>query len=261
MMRTYIRIFAVCLLATAALPSFGQSESGNEGGVVLGSEIMPKNPAKERRLTNRLIAPKGEWQCGLSVMYADFNSDNLDFMLAVQGLSARASLLRIAPEAAYTFKDNHAIGLRFQYTKAGGMLDGVTADLLGNMSLPVENIGGTTLSMGASVFERSYIGIDKRGRFGIILDYILGYTRSKSQFSATEGTYSTKQKGHLGFAPGVVYFPMNNISIQASVSVAELSYNHVTAYESGLVSGTRSAWKAQASLNVLNLNFGLTIHL
>lgn len=261
MMRTYIRIFAVCLLATAALPSFGQSESGNEGGVVLGSEIMPKNPAKERRLTNRLIAPKGEWQCGLSVMYADFNSDNLDFMLAVQGLSARASLLRIAPEAAYTFKDNHAIGLRFQYTKAGGMLDGVTADLLGNMSLPVENIGGTTLSMGASVFERSYIGIDKRGRFGIILDYILGYTRSKSQFSATEGTYSVKQKGHLGFAPGVVYFPMNNISIQASVSIAELSYNHVTAYESGLVSGTRSAWKAQASLNVLNLNFGLTIHL
>lgn len=261
MMRTYIRIFAVCLLATAALPSFGQSESGNEGGVVLGSEIMPKNPAKERRLTNRLIAPKGEWQCGLSVMYADFNSDNLDFMLAVQGLSARASLLRIAPEAAYTFKDNHAIGLRFQYTKAGGMLDGVTADLLGNMSLPVENIGGTTLSMGASVFERSYIGIDKRGRFGIILDYILGYTRSKSQFSATEGTYSIKQKGYLGFAPGVVYFPMNNISIQASVSVAELSYNHITAYESGLVSGTRSAWKAQASLNVLNLNFGLTIHL
>lgn len=261
MMRTYIRIFAVCLLATAALPSFGQSESGNEGGVVLGSEIMPKNPAKERRLTNRLIAPKGEWQCGLSVMYADFNSDNLDFMLAVQGLSARASLLRIAPEAAYTFKDNHAIGLRFQYTKAGGMLDGVTADLLGNMSLPVENIGGTTLSMGASVFERSYIGIDKRGRFGIILDYVLGYTRSKSQFAAAEGTYSVKQKGHLGFAPGVVYFPMNNISIQASVSIAELSYNHVTAYESGLVSGTRSAWKAQASLNVLNLNFGLTIHL
>lgn len=261
MMRTYIRIFAVCLLATAALPSFGQSESGNEGGVVLGSEIMPKNPAKERRLTNRLIAPKGEWQCGLSVMYADFNSDNLDFMLAVQGLSARASLLRIAPEAAYTFKDNHAIGLRFQYTKAGGMLDGVTADLLGNMSLPVENIGGTTLSMGASVFERSYIGIDKRGRFGIILDYVLGYTRSKSQFAVAEGTYSVKQKGQLGFAPGVVYFPMNNISIQASVSIAELSFNHVTAYESGLVSGTRSAWKAQASMNVLNLNFGLTIHL
>ena len=105
------------------------------------------------------------------------------------------------------------------------------------------------------------VGIDKRGRFGIFWDYILGYTRSKSHFSAAEGTYSLKEKGLLSFAPGVVYFPMNNLSIQACISLAELSYNKVTAFESGLVSGTRTAWKAQASLNVLNLNFGLTIHL
>ena len=258
-MRFRYILTAVLTMFAAAVTSSAQTE--DTGRLALGEEIMPKDTAKVHRFRNHLIAPKGEWQCGLSVMYADFNSDNLDYMLVLNGLSAKASMLRIAPEAAYTFKDNHAIGLRFQYTKAGGMLDGVTADLLGNMSLPVENIGGTTLSMGASVFERSYIGIDKRGRFGIILDYVLGYTRSKSQFAAAEGTYSVKQKGHLGFAPGVVYFPMNNISIQASVSIAELSYNHVTAYESGLVSGTRSAWKAQASLNVLNLNFGLTIHL
>ena len=117
------------------------------------------------------------------------------------------------------------------------------------------------LSMGANVFQRTYVGIDKRGRFGIFWDYILGYTRSKTQFSASDGAYSLKEKGLLSFAPGVVYFPMNNLSIQACISLAELSYNKVTAYESGLVSGTRTAWKAQASLNVLNLNFGLTIHL
>lgn len=70
-----------------------------------------------------------------------------------------------------------------------------------------------------------------------------------------------KEKGLLGFAPGIIYFPMNNISVQACVSVAELSYNKVSAYEDGVVAGTRNAWKAQASLNVLNLNFGLTIHL
>ena len=58
-----------------------------------------------------------------------------------------------------------------------------------------------------------------------------------------------------------MYFPMNNVSIQACVSLAELSYNKVTAYEGGLESGTRDAWKAQANLNVFNLNFGLTIHL
>lgn len=260
-MRTFVRIITLCLLAMAALPSYGQSVTGGKDVAVLGSEIMPKDTSRTYRFTNRLIAPKGGWQCGLSVMYADFDSNNSDYMLVLQGVNARASMLRIAPEAAYTFKDNHAVGMRFQYMKAGGIIDGLTADLLGNMSLPVESLGASTLSMGASIFQRTYIGIDKRARFGIFWDYVLGYTRSNTQAAAAEGTYSLKEKGYIAFAPGVVYFPMNNVSIQACISLAELSYSKVSAYESGIVAGTRKAWKAQASLNVLNLNFGLTIHL
>ena len=245
----------------ASFPTFGQISSYSKDSGALGSEIMKGDTTKVRRFKNHLIAPKGGWQCGLAVMYADFNSENMDYMMVLQGVSARASLIRLAPEAAYTFKDNHAVGMRFQYTKASGMVDGLTADLLGNMELAVGNIVASTLSMGASVFQRSYIGIDKRGRFGIFWDYVLGYTRSKTQVLGDTGTYSLKEKGHIAFAQGVVYFPMNNVSIQACISLAEVSYNKVTAYEAGLVSGTREAWKAQASLNILNLNFGLTIHL
>lgn len=261
MMRTIDRIIVACMFLAAAITSSAQSRNDAKDHVVLGSEIMPKDTTKVRRFKNHLIAPKGEWQCGLAVMYADFDSGNADYMLMVQGLNARATMLRIAPEAAYTFKENHAVGIRFQYMKAGGMIDGLTADLLGNMSLPVENIGATSLSMGANIFQRTYVGIDKRGRFGIFWDYVLGFTRTKSQMAAGNDNYSAKQKVHLGFSPGVVYFPMNNLSIQACISLAELSYAKVSAYESGIVTGTRSAWKAQASLNVLNLNFGLTIHL
>ena len=53
---------------------------------------------------------------------------------------------------------------------------------------------------------------------------------------------------------------MNNVSVQASLCFADLSYNYVKAYQEGLVAGTRHAWKAQASLNILDVNFGLTIH-
>lgn len=261
MMRALLRLFAVSLFILAALPVSGQTAGGEKDRFVLGMEIMPKDTTKEHRFKNHLIAPKGEWQCGLAVMYADFDSNNTDYMLVLQGLSAKASMLRIAPEASFTFKNNHAVGVRFQYTKAGGMLDGLTADLLGNMSLPIENVGASSLAMGASIFQRSYVGIDKRGRFGIFWDYVLGYTRSKTQIAAADGNYSVKEKGHLAFCPGIVYFPMNNISVQACISLAELSYNKVSAFESGVVAGTRTAWKAQASLNVLNLNFGLTIHL
>jgi hypothetical protein len=70
-----------------------------------------------------------------------------------------------------------------------------------------------------------------------------------------------KEKIYLAFAPGVIYIPMNNISIQANISIADLSYGCTTAYQDGNAVGTHKGWKAQAGLNLLNLNFGLTIHL
>lgn len=262
MMRTILRIFMACILVMSAVPALGQTDSGEET-IVLGAEITPKDPAKQKRFTNRLIAPKGEWQCGMSVMYADFNSANSDYMLMLQGLNLRASMLKITPEAAYTFKNNHAVGVKFNYLKFGGMLDSATADLLGNMSLSVSDINAATNSMGGSVFQRTYIGIDKQGRFGIFWDYILGYTRAKTQFASGEASnsHTVKEKVYLAFSPGVIYFPMNNVSIHANISIADVSYATTKAYQNGNEVGMHKGWKAQAGLNLLNLSFGLAIHL
>lgn len=262
MMRTILRIFMACILVMSAVPALGQTDSGEET-IVLGAEITPKDPAKQKRFTNRLIAPKGEWQCGMSVMYADFNSANSDYMLMLQGLDLRASMLKITPEAAYTFKNNHAVGVKFNYLKFGGMLDSATADLLGNMSLSVSDINAATNSMGGSVFQRTYIGIDKQGRFGIFWDYILGYTRAKTQFASGEASnsHTVNEKVYLAFSPGVIYFPMNNVSIHANISIADVSYATTKAYQNGNQVGMHKGWKAQAGLNLLNLSFGLAIHL
>ncbi len=250
-----------CFMFLAAFPSFGQSKGDDK--IVLGGEIAPKDTVRQRRFKNHLIAPKGEWQCGLSVMYADFSSDDSEYMLLLQGVDAGASMLRLAPEAAYTFADNHAVGARFQYTNLNGSLDAATADLLGNLSLSVENVHALSRSMSGSVYQRTYVGLDNRGRIGIFWDYVLGLTRTKSQFYTGDApnAYSVSKKIHLGFAPGIVYFPMNNVSIQANISLADLSYGSVTAYEGGQPVGTRTIWKAKASLSILNISFGLTIHL
>ena len=238
------------LIALAAVPAFGQSSGRTSDTIVLGEPLTPRDSSAQKRFTNRLIAPKGEWQCGLAVMYADFNSSNADYMLILQGLNARASFLRIAPEATYAFKNNHAIGARFNYTKAGGMLDSATLDLLGNMSLSTGDVDAVTSSMGGSIFKRTYVGIDKQGRFGIFWDYVLGYSRNRTQLAAS--AYSVKDK---------ISFPMNNISVYAGISIADVSYASTTAYEDSAVIGTHQGWRAQAGLNLLNLNFGLTLHL
>ena len=264
MIRAIIKIIMAGFLVSAAMPAFAQTlPEGKRETIVLGSEIVPKDTTKQKRFANRLIAPKGEWQCGISIMYADFNSANSDYMLLLQGLNASASILKIAPEAAYTFKNNHSIGVKFNYVKVGGMLDSATADLLGNLSLSVGDIAASSVSMGGSVFQRTYIGIDKRGRFGLFWDYILGYSRSTTQFASGDpsAAYTAKEKVNVAFAPGVVYFPMNNVSVQANISVADLSYARTTAYLESEPVGMHSGWKAHVGLNLLNLSFGLTIHL
>lgn len=269
MMRSLKTIVTAVLFAAAAVSLKAQTDSSSvrrskgRETIVLGSEIMPRDSSRTRRLTNRLIAPKGEWQCGLSVMYADFSSGNSEYMLLLQGVGASASMLRLAPEAAYTFAPNHSVGARFQYTNVRGMVDSATADLLGNFSTSVEDMHALSRSMSGCIFQRTYVGLDRYGRVGIFWDYVLGYTRTKSQFysGSASSDYSLKKKVHLGFAPGIVYFPMNNLSIQVSVCLADLSYNNVTAWSEGKVVGTRNAWKAQAHLNIMDITFGLTIHL
>ena len=251
----------MCLMFLASFSAFA-SGGAEEETVQLGKEIMPKDTTKQRRLKNHLIAPKGEWQCGLSVMYADFSSADTEFMLVLQGLDARASMLRLSPEAAYTFADNHSVGVKFQYVNMNGMIDSATADIMGNLSLSVGSLNAFSRSLTASVFQRTYVGLDDRGRVGIFWDYILGVTRSRTQFDSGEPSdaYSVNKKIHLGFAPGIVYFPMNNVSVQASISLADLAYCNVSAYEGGELVGTRNTFKALASLNVLGLSFGLTVH-
>lgn len=262
MMRTKMIFAAVCFAVMASATSYGRTEREEKQTIVLGEEIMHKDSSDAGRFKNHLIAPKGEWQCGVSVMYADFTSGNSEYMMLLQGMDASASMLRLAPQAAYTFMNNHAVGVRFQYSNVNGRVDAATADLLGNFSMTVEDMNASSRSLSGCIFQRTYWGLDRNGRVGIFWDYILGYTRKFSQFYTGDDSdsYTVSQQGHLGFAPGLVYFPMNNVSIQASICMADLSYNYVTAYDDCVATGSRHAWKAQASLNVLDLNFGLTIH-
>ena len=81
--------------------------------------------------------------------------------MLLQGVDANASMLRLAPQAAYTFKNNHAVGVKFQYTNFSGMVDTATADLLGNFSMTLEDINASSRAWGASIFQRTYWGLDK----------------------------------------------------------------------------------------------------
>lgn len=254
------------LMVLATVPSKAENKEKvkkTRPTIVMGREIVKDSTKAARQLKTYVIIPKNEWQVGVQVAYSDISSNNSEYMLMLDGINASGSIFRITPIVGYSIKDNRSLGLRFQYTAANASIDKGTLDLLGNLSFDVNDIRAKSRTMGGQFYYRTYVGLDRRGRIGFFWDYVLGYSRTKTQFQFGSPTdaYSLSKKLSLGLAPGVVYFPMNNVSAHVSVGIADVSYNNVSAYQNGKVTGTRNYWKAQLKLNLLDINLGITIHL
>ena len=215
----------------------------------------------KRSLRTHLIIPKHDWQIGMAASYVNLSADNSEFLLLLNNSNAYLSLAKISINAAYSYSDNHAVGVRLQYTNGNCSVDAATLDLLGNFSYNLKDIKAKTLSYSSAVFNRSYVGLDSRGRVGVFLDTGLGYTRSRSDINSASETYTVNNKIALTLNPGVVYFPMNTISVFAFISLADISWNNSRGYSGGEFTGQRNFFRAQARIDLFSISFGLSVHL
>lgn len=228
--------------------------------IVLGRRIARDTTGISRRsLRTHLIIPKRDWQIGMAASYVNLSADNSELLLLLNNSSAYLSLARLSVNGAFAYTDNHAVGVRLQYTNGNCSVDAATLDLLGNFSYDVKDVRAKTYSYGGSVFNRSYVGLDSRGRVGVFLDTGIGYTKSRSDISTS--SYTVNNKVSLSLSPGVVYFPMNTISVFAFISLADISYNNSKGYSGGEFTGERNFFRAQARLDLFSINFGLSVHL
>lgn len=263
-------IAGTCTFSSAAeTQSDRRSETADTASVkkkkrplVLGRRIQRDTTGISRRsLRTHLIIPKHDWQIGMAASYVNLSADNSEYLLLLNNSNAYLSLARITVNGAYAYTDNHAVGVRVQYTNGNCTVDAATLDLLGNFSSDLKGIKAKTLSYSGGVFNRSYVGLDSRGRVGVFLDTGLGYTRSRSDINYSSETYTVNNKIALSLSPGIVYFPMNTISVFAFISLADISYNKSKGYSGGELTGERSFFRAQARLDLFSINFGLSVHL
>ncbi|MGM9735560.1 MAG: hypothetical protein ACI3ZL_04040 [Candidatus Cryptobacteroides sp.] len=245
-----------------AIAQTGHHSAGRHVG--LGSMMDGDTTRFSRRsLRSRLLIPKYEWQVGLSVAYMNLSADDGEIFLLVEDTDTGASIVRFSVHGSYSYMDNQTLGLRFQYTNGNCTVDSATLDLLGNLSLDLSDVRASTMSYAGFIYNRSYVGLDNRGRVGLFIDAALGYTHARSNILIGEptDTYTLKNKVSAVMSPGIIFFPMNNISVFVSLSLAELSYNNSKCFSGGAVIGHRDFFRAQAKINILALNFGLTVHL
>lgn len=207
------------------------------------------------------LIPKGEKLAGVQFAYLNLNSANSEYMLLVNGLDAKASFGTVAPMLAFAYAPNRVLGIRGGYSFANGQIDGTTLSLLNDgLDFELSDVSASMKSSSVSVFHRSYLGLDENGILGLYAEVAATYGMSKTSFGASIEDYSTNRKVKLSFSPGVVFFPNQFFSTHVGLSLASVGYDTASFVKDGAVSGSKTSFKAQASLDLLGIDLGIVVH-
>ncbi len=220
----------------------------------------------DRGLSNYLFIPRGQWSFGLTASYGEFSTDNLEMFNLLSDVDVRGHIFSIKPYMMYFIRNNVSVGMRFGYTSAKGNIDSFKVDIDEDMNFNLHDIMYRNESYTAAFTLRQYIGIARRGRFGVFNEVELAFSSGNSDFARPyagelRNTHTTYMEAALNFSPGVCVFIMKNVSFNLSFGVFGFSLRNEKQMENGEKVGNRMTSGANFRLNIFNLNFGIAVHI
>lgn len=220
----------------------------------------------DRGLFNFLYVPKGMWTVGLTASYGEFNTEDLEIFGLLSDIDVGASSFSINPYFAYFIRNNMSVGMRFGYTNTRGAINSFKVDIDADMNFNLHDIVYRAENYTAALNFRQYLGIGRRGRFGIFNEVELALGSGKSVFSRpyageVRTTEATNLDARLNFSPGVQVFIMKNVDFHLSLGVFGFYLKHERQSEDGVHCGSRTTSGANFRLNIFNLNFGIGVTL
>lgn len=226
--------------------------------LLAGSSLSARD-RKDKELISHTALYKGEKVAGLDILFANFDSNNTEFLLLANNVGASGNVFRVHPFFFYAYKDNAAAGLRLNFSTARVNLDNVDLNLLSpDLNFSFSGAYGTWRAVGGEVFHRNYIGLDRKGTVGIFCEFALGYNYNKLDFGA--GNYDIINQVKLVFRPGLILYILPQVSVEASLGLADVSYTFSDAYSANQKVGSFGKWGLGARFNILNCNFGIAYH-
>ncbi|MBD5290529.1 MAG: hypothetical protein HDS24_00415 [Bacteroides sp.] len=233
-----------------------------------------------RGLSNFLYVPKGMWSFGLTASYGEFDTEDLDVFGLLSDIDIHANSFSIKPYLSYFIKNNLSVGLRFGYTNTRGVLDSFKAEIDGDLGFNLHDISYRSESYTAAFTLRQYIGLSRRGRFGVFNEVELAFASGKSLFKRPYNgeprqTNTTSFDGQLNFSPGVQAFIMKNVEFHVSFGVFGFYFTDQKQTETRYVmdsdrpdidalpvdepAGHRFTSGANFRFNIFNINFGIGV--
>ena len=219
--------------------------------------------AQDQKEERQVFIPKGDIGVGAQFASMNLDSDNTEWMLFFNPISAKGKISSIGPFVEYAYRNNRTAGVRINYTSGNASVDNITLDLLNEgMSLELSDVDAEMTALHATVFHRNYFGIDRLRRLGFVVEGGLTMGRGNTEFKPRDSdpTKSSYFRVKAYFSPGLVFYLMDNVSILGSISLANISYTKGDSYEDGVRIGGRDKFGAKAGIDLLGIWFGASIH-
>lgn len=219
----------------------------------------------DRGLFNFLFIPKGMWTIGLTASYGKFSTDDLQLFDVISDVDISADALSIRPYFSYAFKNNITAGLRLEYSNIHGDIKSFGLDIDEDMAFKLHDIGYRSQTYTAALLVTQYIGLTRRGRFGVFNEAQLKFSSGTSDFvrpydGELRSTHNSNFQASLVYSPGLCVFVMKNLSFNISFGVFGFYINKTRQWEDGVRSGSRLTSGANFRFNIFNISFGLAAH-
>jgi len=267
-MKRNLVILLALAVGMAACPSLSAQRRNGKETINLGGTLSERDSvskAKGRSLDNRLFMPKRDLGLGVQFSYFDISAMDSEFMMLLQNMNANGKYFSVAPFVTYSYKDNRSVGLRMRYSTFDAGVSNLDLSLLSDdLTFNASDIHGESTSMQYSVFQRSYVGLDKSGRLGLFSDVSLSYSRTQTSFlsgSDPLDAYTVTRRIRLAAHPGLEIFVMNNVSTHFSIGIGGLTFTDAKNFKQGNVTGSRKYSNARFMLDITDISMGMTFHL
>lgn len=234
------------------------------------TRFLPMRQRVDRNVGDNKFVYKGECMLGLTASYGNISTENSDVMLLLNDINIGLRSTTIRPFFAYAYRDNLAVGIRLGYQYINGGIDnasldlGLIADGLEGMS--ISNLGLRNESFSWALFHRNYLGLDRRGIVGVILEAELLVKSGTSRFTSGGDVVNVSRSRNFGAQlnvnPGLGVYIFPQVCVTATVGIGGLRYSNVRQFDAmDNVIGRRDQSSLNFKVNITDIQIGIVAHL
>ena len=231
--------------------------------------FLPTSKRIDRNVDKVKFVYKNEFMLGLAASYGALDLSDTDLMLVFDEINLGVRRTAVMPYLAYSYRDNRSVGIRFGYEFLQGDLGNISLNLgsAAELSFGLSDILLRNESYSWSLFHRNYIGLDRRGIVGAILEAELLVKTGNTVFAMGEGEAADYSKSKnfaakLNFNPGLAVYVFPQVCVTVTVGIGGLYYNQIRQQDIyGAEMGRRDHSALKFKFNVADIQIGIVAHL